>query len=104
MPDQKTSEMVYSRPRMIRVWADGREKKFMDDYIYLSFYSVTGASIDVLVSFADEEEVYRKKRNDFGGGTSKGIDTEEIMHKLNQRINKSQEEYSKRGGKICNFR
>lgn len=98
LPDVKSSEVVYSRPKVVRIWAEGREKKFMDEFIYLSFYSLSGASVDVWVNFTDEE-VIKRKRDEVGK-----VNAEEIMQKLDRRIQRSQQEFKSRGSYWHNFR
>lgn len=74
MPDAKNAYATYNRPRMIKIWAEGREKKFTCDYIYLAFHSLAGASLDILATFTSEEEALGKKTTD-EGKNEKGLTT-----------------------------
>lgn len=64
MPNADDCDKEYIRPRYLRFWAPGRNKKFVKDYMYFTFYWSNPISVDVSVKFTTMEKALGKKRKD----------------------------------------
>lgn len=94
MPDANNHEQFFNKPRMFKIWAEGRDKKFQNDHIYISFHSLAGASLDIYVSFTSEEQALGKRKQEDPSTSKSGtnrfleIDNDMVLGQFQDKMGK----------------
>lgn len=86
-PDKNSSEYTFKNPRKFYITADGKDKTTDYQFLYLSFYSSKGVSIQFTVSFPnDDDPVSPSRKAHLANETDEQKDKhKEVIDKILQR-------------------
>lgn len=99
MPNERDCENEYIKPNRIPLWAPARSKEFSKDFLYLTLWSPSQITVDIMIRFNTIEKALGKKKieqtkasNQEGQTANKRLITEEqekLLTKMTLNANKS---------------
>jgi hypothetical protein len=99
MPNDRDHDNEYIKPSRIHFWPPGRSKEFIKDFLYLTLWSPSQITVDIMIKFNSIENALGKKKieqtkisGQEGHIANKSLITEEqekLLNKMTLLANKS---------------